>query len=422
LSYLCTISKARQIRSNLADLFGQYPSIWFSIDDCNQSNSSSSKSDRNLDQIFFGSLLSNEKFLIHKTPFHQTDQWKIKLHNKQTLIIENQSSINLSIPLKYLQKEILVIDGEDFSEIIFSYNLISIDIQKRRMYGNNPIVQSLNQCSDFLISLSPKSVADLFLDELRSNNNFKIFYTTITIQHSVQSWSRNHLNSYQTDHSRYAISILHSLGYVFDDKYLNNQILQDQMIESAKRDEKSFYQISLKIFSELKKCHWMDLREIFGNNPLKSVNDDQFIYVSVVHLTPTRFLIMPKEKSKGHRAMRHSSFNGVNDFCLVYLKPDPPNIYFNENQQLLEYFQEIFQTGFQLSGNHYHLFGASNSQLKEHSFWFIKAISFEEIQHKRQLLGEFDRIRNLGTYVARLGLWFSKTDPTDVSLNEHKIL
>jgi hypothetical protein len=152
LTYLCTISNARQIRSNLADLFGQYPYIWFSIDYSNQSNISSSY--RN------GSLLSNEKFLIHKSPFQQTDQWKMKIHNKQTLIIENQSSITLSISLKYLEKNILVIDGEDFSEIIFSYHLINVDIQKRRMYGNNSIVQFLNQCSDFLISLSPKSVAD----------------------------------------------------------------------------------------------------------------------------------------------------------------------------------------------------------------------------------------------------------------------
>jgi hypothetical protein len=123
---------------------------------------------------------------------------------------------------------------------------------------------------------------------------------------------------------------------------------------------------------------------------------------------------MPKEKTKGHRAIRYL---GKQDFCLVYLKPDPPNIYFNDNNQLLEYFQEIFQIGLEFSGNHYHLFGASNSQLKDHSFWFIKALSLEEIHQKRQLLGEFHQIKNLGTYVARLGLWFSKTDPTNVRIN-----
>ena len=414
LSYSCSFSNACQIRSNLADCFSQYPQIWFSIDHVIQSNSSS-KTLQNLDQIFFGSLLSTEKFLIHNTPLNQFDSWTIKIQNKQTLIIENPSSIRLSIPLKFLHKEILIIDGEDFSEILFSYYLITIEIQNKRMYGNDPIVKSLNQCSNFLISLSPKSKVDGFLNELQSVHHFKIFYTTITIQHSVYQWSNEILNSYPTEYCRYAISMLHSLGYVFDDKYLNNPNLQKLMIDLARRDEKSFYQLSLKAFYELKKCHWIDLVKLFQTNLSKTMTDDQLNYISVVHLTPTRLLIMPKEKTKGHRALRHPLFRGVNDFCLVYLKPDPPNIYFNDNNHLLEYFQEVFQTGLEFNGKHYHLFGASNSQLKDHSFWFIQAYSLEEIHQKRQLLGEFHRIQNLGTYVARLGLWFSKTDPTNVS-------
>ncbi len=410
LFYSCSLSNARKIRSNLADYFSEYPQIWFSIDNSN-SSSSSGKFNNKLDHILFGSLLSNEKFLIHDTPLNQINHWTIKIHNKQTLIIESKSSIRLSIPLKYLHKEILVIDGEDFSEIIFSYNLITIDIENNQIYGNNPIVKSLNQCTDFLISLSPKSNADLFLNEF---NQFKIFYTTITIQQNIYQWSINNLNCYKTEDSRYGISMLHSLGYVFDDKYLNNKNLENFMIELSKQDEKYFYQLSLKAFYQLKKCHWFDLTKIFNKNSLHINNNDQLISISVIHLTPTRLLIMPKEKSKGHRALRYSLFQGENDFCLVYLKPDPPNIYLNNNKQILEYFQDIFQTGLELNGNIYHLFGSSNSQLKEHSFWFIKALSLEEIHQKRQLLGEFDKIKNIGTYVARLGLWFSKTDPTNV--------
>ena len=147
-------------------------------------------------------------------------------------------------------------------------------------------------------------------------------------------------------------------------------------------------------------------------------SDDRFFDVSVVHLTPTRLWIMPKERTKGHRAMRYASFEGVNDFCLVYLKPDPPNQYLNADQYTIAYFHEIFQSGIELAGHRYHLFGASNSQLKDHSFWFIKATSLDDIHHKRQQLGQLDQIRSLGTYVARLGLWFSKTDPTGV--NNHQ--
>jgi hypothetical protein len=128
---------------------------------------------------------------------------------------------------------------------------------------------------------------------------------------------------------------------------------------------------------------------------------------------------MPKAKMKGHRAMRHGSFGDVDQFCLVYLKADPPNIYLNDNQEVLLYFQEIFESGIEFGGNHYHLFGSSNSQLKDHSFWFIKALILDDIHLKRQELGQLDQIKNLGTYVSRLGLWFSKADPTNVSLNDH---
>lgn len=49
---------------------------------------------------------------------------------------EENFSLRLSIPLKLLHKEILVIDGEDFSELIFSYNIMSIDM-KTNINSNN---------------------------------------------------------------------------------------------------------------------------------------------------------------------------------------------------------------------------------------------------------------------------------------------
>ncbi|CAF2096489.1 unnamed protein product [Rotaria magnacalcarata] len=101
---------------------------------------------------------------------NERNHWKIEIHNKQTFVIESEnenSSIRLCIPFKYLHKDILIIDDEDFSEIIFSYNLITINTTYEKMYGNNSIVQSLNQCTDFGICLSPKTTANLFLDYLQ---------------------------------------------------------------------------------------------------------------------------------------------------------------------------------------------------------------------------------------------------------------
>ena len=120
-------------------------------------------------------------------------------------------------------------------------------------------------------------------------------------------------------------------------------------------------------------------------------------------------------KAKGHRAMRHKLLQGENNFCLVNLLPDPSEIYLTNDSNALAYFQKIFESGIQFGNTCYHLFGSSNSQLKEHSFWFIKAATLDEIDQKRLQLGHLESITNLGTYVARLGLWFSASLPTDVS-------
>ena len=126
---------AHQIRSTFADSLGHYPQIWLSIDIPNQSTNLLPKYDRNfymIDYIFFGSLFSVEKFFVHDTLLNRRNNWKMKIYNKQALVIESEqenSSIRLSVPFKLLNKQILVIDGEDFAEIILSYNMIFIDIR-----------------------------------------------------------------------------------------------------------------------------------------------------------------------------------------------------------------------------------------------------------------------------------------------------
>ena len=133
--------------------------------------------------------------------------------------------------------------------------------------------------------------------------------------------------------------------------------------------------------------------------------------MATVHVTPSSTCLMPLELTRGHRAIRHRAFNGIEDFCLVYFKPESSAKYVN---QCLRY-KEVLESGVEICNSRYHFFGVSNSQLREHSYWFIRATSLEEIHHKRQLLGDFSQTRNIGKYIARLGLWFSKSDPTNVS-------
>lgn len=121
---------------------------------------------------------------------------------------------------------------------------------------------------------------------------------------------------------------------------------------------------------------------------------------------------MPREKTQGHRALRHRMFTDSDEFCLVYFKPDTDGQYVNKHKQ----YEAVLKSGIVICNMRYHFFGASNSQLREHSYWFIRADSQKDIDEKRNKLGDFSRIPNVGKYVSRLGLWFSKTLPTGVRI------
>ena len=133
-------------------------------------------------------------------------------------------------------------------------------------------------------------------------------------------------------------------------------------------------------------------------------------YVGNVHVTPNGTHVMPLQWTQGHRALRHPAFNGCEDFCLVHFKSNPLRKYVNDCPR----YHQVLKSGIKICNQQYHFFGVSNSQLRECSYWFIRANSIEESAQKRALLGDFTRITNIGKYVARLGLWFSKTDPTGV--------
>ncbi|CAF3141033.1 unnamed protein product [Rotaria sp. Silwood2] len=241
-----------------------------------------------------------------------------------------------------------------------------------------------------------------------------------------QSWSNSFLDPYPTFGTRYALEMLHSLGSLFDNKYITNESLRTIMIDLANRDDKCFYKLALNAYQNLQKNESLDLMTIFNEDEFeynkydlfkfdeeKQEKDHLYCDVNVVHVTPSSIKIMPRERTQGHRALRHRIFNDVEDFCLVYFKPDKAGQYINQCRS----YEMVLRSGIRICNIRYHLLGASNSQLREHSYWFVKAESYNEIDQKRKQLGDFSQITNVGKYVARLGLWFSKSTPTGIILN-----
>lgn len=134
----CTRAEASRIRSNLANVMNRYPQSWFSVTLPKETNYIDLPFDENVSddvQISFGSLLSTSKFLIHETQLSNRTRWTLAFRDEQTLLIECQkdqtihSSIRLILPLKLIHKDILVIDGEQYSDIILCTNTITADVR-----------------------------------------------------------------------------------------------------------------------------------------------------------------------------------------------------------------------------------------------------------------------------------------------------
>lgn len=152
------------------------------------------------------------------------------------------------------------------------FNEININLSLFRLYGNDSIIQSLNQCSDILIRISSKSQAEKFLHHLHFHHHCQIYYTMISIEHNpCKSWDKIELNWYPADDASYAMAMLHSLGYLFDDKYLLDESLQMVMIELAEKDDQRFYQLAIKAFDLLQSCHWLDLSTVFNEKQFNRI-------------------------------------------------------------------------------------------------------------------------------------------------------
>lgn len=72
--------------------------------------------------------------------------------------------------------------------------------------------------------------------------------------------------------------------------------------------------------------------------------------------------------------------------------------------------------GITLMGKEYRYIGASTGQMKEKAFWFIDLpANIKTIDDVYSRLGKFDEIKNIATYIARIGQYFSRTLPVGVS-------
>lgn len=130
-------------------------------------------------------------------------------------------------------------------------------------------------------------------------------------------------------------------------------------------------------------------------------------------LTPTKSLFLPKEPVFQNRIVREY---GEDYFIRVVFRDEDfekiSTVQLHDVGNILESMKLFFKAGFQIHNRHYEFLGCSNSQLREHSFWFFHphdGITSESIINSS---GELSTERCVASYVSRFGLCFSSTKKT----------
>ncbi|CAF1331190.1 unnamed protein product, partial [Didymodactylos carnosus] len=396
----------------------------------------------------FGALLSLSKFFSHvlhspndENNDEQQQKWHLVIKNEEILLnllttTKNRLDLQFVIPLSQLHREILISESDDSKNIILSCH-VSIEVRNHpkndcgRLFGDNDLSCRLGRCNDLLITFGNKNDADKFLNYLKSALKECSFCSSEVLVEpanhlheretrqtpfSIANSINHYLYPYKSYKSLYSMYMLNSLGYVFEDKYRTIKELRRTMKHLAEQCDKTFYELAVIAYKCLKNNHCLDLTEIFDENKFQEMKQrertTEGYKVARVIVTPMRIIVEPMETVIGHRLLRREDLGDKEKFLLVYFK-DEYRKYLSDSSNLLSYYENsILKRGIDLCQKKYFLFGANNSQIKEKSYWFYQCESNEKIIAIQQQLGHFEKIKNLATYISRVGQWFTKTKST----------
>ena len=157
-------------------------------------------------------------------------------------------------------------------------------------------------------------------------------------------------------------------------------------------------------------------------NPLLSYNGTSAIEIHRVYVTPLKLIYSGPEVDSPNRILRRYP-NHLDHFVRVsFSEEDCHKVMPRPDCQMdiiLGRISSVLRDGVTLAGRRYEFLGMSNSQLRDHGCWFFSPIDDGETTTTttadsiRSWMGDFDEIRVVSKYVARMGQCFSSTITTD---------
>ncbi|CAF3334014.1 unnamed protein product [Rotaria socialis] len=362
-----------------------------------------------------------------------------KLIQRQNILVNKENSkygVYVLLPLKYLPNIFRM-------EPVKGANKADQNAEKQcRLCGDESNVSFMREivhCSDVVFHFPPSQdmpwmfLSHFLVDRAEQYHiNFSCF--------KICDWSKeNNKNSRPNPfdyrnapfQDRYALELLISLGYVFRDKWAQ---LTDQELNWHQWNPSERYSMCCFVVEQLKLDHAYDLiRTASDYNEKKKksdsdindngglVADKQLLKVACCTLTPLKIIFQPLEITIGSRALRLPEFGGAERFLLVHFRDEDNRRLRGSNRNIQQRLKNSMQNGISLFNKTFKYMGASTGQMKEMAFWFIDLPrSIKNITEAHQKLGTFDEIKNIATYIARVGQYFSTTRPVDIRLTPVK--
>lgn len=141
-------------------------------------------------------------------------------------------------------------------------------------------------------------------------------------------------------------------------------------------------------------------------------------------LTPTKHVFYPKEPIVQNRIIRQYAEEYF--IRIVFRDEDYEKVSAiapNSLDSVIDAMKQFLCAGFRILTRHYEFLGCSNSQLREHGFWFFCPNDNTNAQMIRNNCGDISRETCVASYVSRFGLCFSASrDTVDVGMQDGELV
>ncbi|EOA39524.1 hypothetical protein CARUB_v10008144mg [Capsella rubella] len=149
--------------------------------------------------------------------------------------------------------------------------------------------------------------------------------------------------------------------------------------------------------------------------------DDGLVYIYRVLVTPARVYFLGPEVNVSNRVLRHYS-EYINNFLRIsFVDEDLEKIHSMDlsprsstqrRTKLYDRIYSVLRDGIVIGDKKFEFLAFSSSQLRENSAWMFAPRDRLTAAHIRAWMGDFDHIRNVAKYAARLGQSFSSSRET----------